>query len=279
MASIGVDCEEKKGRIIKKRDLINPGVYVRKVIENNIYTRMVYDMNINISHILTTWTVNKLYITDKVKQIHSTINPKMSFSEDAVFVYKYMLQCKKIAFGEDYCYHYRYRADSALHKKDLHRLEKINLVYSELYKIFEDTPAEYRLLEQLNCWLMERCYIALNEHMGIDRQYRILRYMIDVRGFEDNKIIIYGAGRVGQDIFFQLKKMNYNVVLWCDARYEQYRLEGMPVLSPDNIVKSDFDLLVIAVESEDLKSRIKKSLKEKKISLNRVSNAAINKIF
>lgn len=259
LVSVGVNNEVHGDYFVRMRDSLETGTYEGEALRD-VYGHLVYDLANNMTHPITTWIWNKLYVTEKVRKIHQTLNPKLTFSEDAVFVYRYILGCKKIVCLDSYLYYYRYREESALHRIDNHRLGKINDVYAEFLETFKDQPEEYRFSEQVYRWLIERCYIALNERMGLGREERIIRYLIDCTNLRDKKIVIYGAGRVGKDIYFQLKKLNYNIALWIDKRSETLRAEGWDVSPIETIKDVEYDVIIIAVENESARNSMMKDL-------------------
>ena len=63
-----------------------------------------------------------------------------------------------------------------------------------------------------------------------------------------DRIVIYGAGKVGKAFWHQMKAANYgSLVLWVDKNYKVYEEQGLPVSSPNVLKKAEYDRLVIAV--------------------------------
>lgn len=80
---------------------------------------------------------------------------------------------------------------------------------------------------------------------------------------ENKRLILYGAGNIGKGIYLKLVKKN-QMVAWVDKQYEQ--LPAMyceRVVSPQEILKIDYDYIVLAVKKSDLAQDIKKELIEK----------------
>ena len=265
MVCAGVNWEKEKDCFCNKRDLFDVGVYQGESLDK-IRQNMIYDLERNLSHPITTWMFNKLYTTNKVKKIHKSIDRQLKFSEDAVFVYRYFLECEKVTITDSYKYHYRYREESALHKNDTKRLANISNTYNELLGTIKDKPDEYRLHEQCHRWLLERCYIALNEKMSIEKEYRMVRHFIDCRELYDKRIVLYGAGQVGKDIFFQLCKLKQNIVLWIDKRSEEMKKDGWPVSSISDLKQINYDCLIIAIESNNTREAVRNELVMKGVS-------------
>ena len=65
-----------------------------------------------------------------------------------------------------------------------------------------------------------------------------------------SRIIIYGAGNVGNCFYNQVKSTQYcDIVLWVDAQHEFYRSKGFDVCDPLSINSQTYDWILIAVDS------------------------------
>lgn len=74
----------------------------------------------------------------------------------------------------------------------------------------------------------------------------------------NEKIVIYGAGKVGKIFVNQLLATDYaKIVLWCDRSFEDY---GSDVSTPLEIKEVQFDHVIIATEKEKTASEIRDDL-------------------
>lgn len=79
---------------------------------------------------------------------------------------------------------------------------------------------------------------------------------------KEDRIVIYGAGRVGCDIFFQLH--NYNIVAIVDNNAESFHdVHSVKILHPKNLVNILFDKIIIAIKNEAVYNCVKHELIEK----------------
>jgi len=77
------------------------------------------------------------------------------------------------------------------------------------------------------------------------------------------KIILYGAGDVGRDYYDFIKQGDsYELVLWVDTYYEDLRKEGLPVSEPREILKQEYDYILISM----VRRRVAESIREELIS-------------
>ncbi len=84
-----------------------------------------------------------------------------------------------------------------------------------------------------------------------------------------DKIVLYGAGKKGQLLYEQLtngKDYHAEVVLWADKNYSDYTDLGMEIHAPEEIIKSEYQQVIIAVASQKVANEIKNELVEKGIS-------------
>lgn len=83
-------------------------------------------------------------------------------------------------------------------------------------------------------------------------------YELDDYGLIQKNVIIYAAGKRGQLLYNQLSEShNYNIVMWVDKNYRNYREQGLPVCSPNDIISIQFDQVVIGVLDKNISEEIK----------------------
>ena len=279
LISAGVFWEEEKDRIIRKRDAFAPVMYMGEEQLKKIYQKMLYDAEAGESERFTPWLWNKLFRRKKLLPAHSLVSVDLSLAEDAVCVYAYLLSCGSVVISDRFYYHYRYVEDSAVHRKDIGRLGRIERTYQCFYDIFVNTPGQYGLLYQLERWLQERCYFAINETMGLSSGIRFFRFLTDISEYKDKKVVLYGAGRAGRDIYTELRSFNCHVVLWVDREYAKFEGTELAVYPVSDILATEYDLILVAVESEKVKKEIKSDLTDMGIDADRVICPEIVKLF
>lgn len=68
-----------------------------------------------------------------------------------------------------------------------------------------------------------------------------------------SRIVLYGAGYVGKEIFSLLKSLNYaKIVCVVDINYRKYQdmdINDMKIQKPEILLESDFDYILVTVES------------------------------
>jgi glycosyltransferase involved in cell wall biosynthesis len=126
--------------------------------------------------------------------------------------------------------------------------------YESIHKIKQYTAAEY-LFERI-----ENLRHAFNCWKGFIFPYSRVR--------KNERIILYGAGEVGQTFYNQIKNSRCcRLVLWVDKNYKNL---GPPVKSPDTIMKTNFDKVIIAVLDKGVADSIRDYLKSMNVDDDRI---------
>lgn len=76
-----------------------------------------------------------------------------------------------------------------------------------------------------------------------------------------DRIAIYGAGKVGQSFYNQMKEKKYGeLAVWVDNGFKNHIRMGLPVQPIDALLRCDFDKVIIAVQRRDVADEIKENL-------------------
>lgn len=76
---------------------------------------------------------------------------------------------------------------------------------------------------------------------------------------KEDRIVIYGAGKVGCDIFFQL--YNYNIVTVVDNNADNFKdIHSVKILHPAKLINISFDKIIIAIKNEFIYNCVKQDL-------------------
>lgn len=235
------------------------GEYFEKSM-GEIFSRMIYDFDAKWQQPMTPWIYNKVFRRDIAIIIMNDIPVDISYAEDSAFIYKYILRCKSAYFIDKPLYHYRYRKESVYNSVNDKMLHNINSVYLCLKENFEKQPIEYRLIIQLQKWLVLLTMNAVNKYMGLDELVKVSQYKIDNAQISGKNIVLYGAGEVGQSIYRQLNQNNEKVVAWVDKDFNHYKMLGFNVCELSEIYRLNYDVVLIAVREEELYNKIKADL-------------------
>lgn len=117
-----------------------------------------------------------------------------------------------------------------------------------------------------------RDFYEKNNYSNGEHFYHITYHYSDIELLKDKKIILYGAGKVGKDIYRQLlEKSVCSVMGWIDMNYEELRKNGNSnVNGITQIFEVDFDYILICIDNKLISKQISNlliqlSVDEKKI--------------
>lgn len=78
---------------------------------------------------------------------------------------------------------------------------------------------------------------------------------------EGKKIVLYGAGRVGEDFYKLLRMTEYcQIAAWVDKSAPLYRKQGLQVQNREDIKQCSYDYVLIAVYQENVAEEIRNEL-------------------
>lgn len=71
------------------------------------------------------------------------------------------------------------------------------------------------------------------------------------------KIVIYAAGQAGRRLYNYIKyETTSRIVGWTDIQYEAYQNQGYPVVSLQDVLKTEYDVIVIAIENRVIRENV-----------------------
>lgn len=262
------------GLILKNKTIqcgIEAGKYELGLNSPVIRKLMYADDNISVGMLTSMW--GKIYKTEIAKQIFKKLDMTIYYGEDAEFVFKYIISCKSVNVL-DYCgYHYRENNDSITHSTHDDFLINVNKLYLSLREDFEKSEYREILMPQLERWISRHIRLAY-ELLGFKyAPIEPINYVIPYKNIIANKdIIVYGAGRVGRDYIRQIVKENLcKSVIWVDKDYEKKNnLLGIKVESINKIKEHDVDLIIIAMNNEEIMNQVKEYLEEIGVEKNKI---------
>lgn len=258
--------EKENDAVVYRKDLFNKYTSCNE----DFYSKMLYDFDENILSRVSPSMCNKLFIHSKVDKFYKNLGEEIFYGEDMLFSMCYILECSSIVFLDKPLYHYCFRGDSCVHTLRENELCNVNRLYLTVKSVLPNNKIGNCLLKQLQKYTQNYVCLALNNFMGFDPSIRIPKYIMDMDGLKGKKIAIYGAGEVGQDVYWQLNKFDYNIVLRVDKNYMYYQNRGMDILPIEKLFDYDYDVILIAIKKEIIRGEIKDNLIKLGIDENKI---------
>lgn len=253
--------KESSNSVAKVTDSVKEAVYFDDEDKRYLYRNMIFNGKVERKGI-TPLIWNKLIRTGLLKEIYLCQSNDINFGEDAASVYSCCALANKIVVTHDIFYHYVMRTDSIVRTADKNYLCNLNEMYLFMYKNFQKSSYSMILKEQLDLLLVQLCMWGINYMLDLSPRAVIPYYKFPLDKIANgNRLVIYGAGRVGQAYYRQFAAdKSIKVVGWVDLRHEYYREKGFQVKSIDIIEYLEYDYIVLAFRYMDMADQVKELL-------------------
>lgn len=258
-ASIEDDCDivsmgytrYEKNQYIETDDASVFGFYAGKAELGKVYSKMMYDLRTGqrgLHPSLCTKIIKKSLIMEEL----SKIDKRISLGEDAAIFYSCCLHANSLKSIQEYKYYYRMRDESMCHAIKEEIFEKVNYFNQYMRTVLTVYDEKYFLLNQLNEYIWTFLEMGLSRIFSIcvDGAYSFPYALLE----QDCNIILYGAGKVGEDYYSQLQRNDFcHIVAWMDKKKNYY---NELVVSPDKIRSLEYEKVVIAVKKKEVAEEI-----------------------
>lgn len=190
---------------------------------------------------------SKLYKAELIKGCFQGLADEQQYGEDLLCFCRCILESKRVVLYKSAMYHYVVREKTLSHLGlEDYMMEEIGLWH---YLI--------KVMKEYGCYEAQKSNLyyffkTLMLHMNLtDKkiQPRIPRYYYkDICHIIGKKIVIFGAGDVGQDYYSQIcKYRNCEIVAWVDSNWKKYHFDYAEVKNREEIVAVSYDMVIIAV--------------------------------
>ena len=190
----------------------------------------------------------RLFRTDILKKVCRNLDYRIWMGEDRVLFQTYILNCKKVSYIDEFGYHYCIRPVEDRYPWEK-SFENSDIIKRIMLKEVKGHPCEVMLRQGI---LDD--YISFNR-MALDilegKEHYYYPYYGRIKG---KRVILYGAGRVGESYYKNLiKDESVIFVEWVDNDAENIKKTRMlPVKPVAELMRLEFDLIIVAVYSEEL---------------------------
>lgn len=233
---------------------LEEGVHSRDYLIEKVFPKMIWDTDAHRNGVdasLCNKAVKK-QLYDGLFEAISNLN--IYYGEDAGVVYFALLRASDIAVIKECLYFHRQRKKGILPQYilDDEYIDKLHRLYEYMKKQLPDREVYTKQLEYFYLHALE---VRLRKY----NDYRTRsQYVFPFDKIEKNRrIVIHGAGEVGQIYWNQLATIEYcKEIVWVDQNYNKY--ESLGVQSPDCIsYDKNIDYIVIAILSENAAENVK----------------------
>lgn len=251
----GLNCE-KEGICFKKSGSIPPGTY--DVRRDLLLERMLYDWKTGEMGI-PGYACGKIFRRDLLLEAITGVTGNLVHGEDYAWFYSYVPLTRRIVIEGKFYYHYRMREKSTSTSFSLSSFAQLMELKEYLEGNLEVKYQDKISHEGVNQLVWGGVMHGLREIYGLSVGYLFPYELIE----PGSRVVIYGAGVVGQCYYNCLRSGRYGeVVAIADKNAVNIRNAGCSVVAPYDILKLSFDVVVVAVEPRELYEIIKTELEE-----------------
>lgn len=263
-----IDNGDRHEKIINFNEEIYEGVedsfeFIRNNTETFLNQKEKYISN-------SIWS--KLFKSSLIKKAYSRVPDTQQYGEDGIALCRCIFESSKIVTYRRAFYHYIVRTGSISHTNEYSNLLK----YAGLYQTYDALFREYGYGEKASQdmkYFLKQLGLMYVDRIG-DKDIYIEKYKLaSARSYSGKRIAIYGAGRVGKNYYTQMVRyQGCRIVAWVDEGYakRQSEIDYFTLSAPKDLIKCDFDYVLIAVLNQHVSEQIKENLRamgieEKKI--------------
>lgn len=245
---------------VNSMPLLGEGLYDENTIKDKVISCMLWDKKKEMNS-LDASLCSKIIKRDiLIRNLEEASKLNLYLGEDAVVLFPAMLEIRKMYVMHKVYYYHRQRENGIIapYIQDTLYFEKLFQMYQYLRRRFEQNEYTDTLLWQLENFYMKFMSVRKGYLGEIEQKAEAIFPFTSIG--KDSRVVIYGAGNVGQAYMKQNNQYHFcEVVLWVDKNYCKYD-KSLKIVSPKNIANAEYDYVVIAVQIAAMAEEIKKEL-------------------
>ncbi|TCL58116.1 glycosyltransferase involved in cell wall biosynthesis [Kineothrix alysoides] len=222
------------------------------IVGNMLYSGTFYEYGIN-PHIYTKIMKKELICPRQLE-----VDERIIAGEDAAVVYPCILAAKKVSIADICGYHYIQHPGAITKTTSPDELFRNQIFIEYMRNVFIKYNISDMMEIQLNQYI--KYYMILRNIQAFDTEKD--KVLIPYGGVPvGSNVVLYGAGGVGQQIYKYLYGNNkVEITGWLDKNFEEYQQQKYDVKMPEDIVKWDYDFVLIANTDSKVSNTIKNDL-------------------
>lgn len=223
------------------------GIYnTEDLIPTMLYTGVFYEFGIG----QFVWA--KLFRKDILWDIQMQVDDRITCGEDVAVTYPYILHVQKVCFLEYAGYHYLQRMGSMTGCYDADEQIKNRILLEYLQQVFRHSIYVHSLHRQLNQYAKNLLLARQIDYFDRQGEDQVLMPFGGIS--KEDRVIIYGAGKLGQSIYHYLKDRTVvKIVDWVDRNYSIYQRMHMEVHAPERLEELEectYDYIIIGINNQ-----------------------------
>lgn len=255
LIAMGCLRETQTNSIVKEFNKIKTGYYSGNSLLELYNKALHYDGFFEFG--ILPYLCTKMFCREKLIQNMADIDFSLFDGEDAAIIFPYIFECNSVYVGEECLYHYMYNSESISHNRGDDYYFNVAKLYLYMVEKFKKMGSLATIQSQLDQYM--RMMVWQSKPECFIKAYEYLFPFEKVN--KQSRIVLYGAGVVGQTYFHQIKKSGYcEIVGWADKRWKSMDSQFC-MIAPENISSLKYDVVVIAVADKKVKNTIESELR------------------
>ncbi|MDE6568601.1 MAG: glycosyltransferase [Lachnospiraceae bacterium] len=207
---------------------------------------------------------SKLFKREFIRKCHAKVPSELSYGEDLLCLSVCLLEGNSVCLNKSAMYHYVRRQGSLTDTTCVSAIIKISERYHALKNLF----IQYGEYEGLRFYLetdTARSVMRAIKKIGRCVEDISFYYLRDTATIKGKRVVIYGAGSVGQGYYAQISRYSScTIVGWVDLKYQRYHFDYAEVQPVTQLDEWQYDIILVAIKDEDKAKQIKFELMEQR---------------
>jgi len=258
------------GNFVKISNDIPCGRYDRESMIKEIFPIMIYSGKF-FHHGIKTYSWGKLYKREIIEQLQNEVPNNIMVGEDAALLYPAIFNSGSLYITDYAGCNYRQRANSILKSTNLDASElgRLALAFNYLSKALGTSDQKSIFLFQLQAYFVAITIIRTGAFLNNSTLFEKFSLFGHIQ--KGTRVCLYNSGSFGQHVYRHLIANNlFKFVAWLDKDYKESQLLGMNVTDPEEIVKYEFDYLLVASFDQQIKTEVEQLFAQSNLSITKI---------
>lgn len=254
---------ERDGETTVRVNQFEERCYNKRELKDEIYPKMLYFEDGSFYRFgILQYLWNKLYKKSVIEPCIMNLDERIYDGEDVACVFDACLRASSIVIDNHPYYHYRIHAESiCTSKRDEKYLVNAVYLYRYMEQIFQSSEVSQDMLPQLRRFISYFINNGTETIFGYSYKMSYSYYIWTLPKLpqsEQNRVVVFGAGEVGQSYYRQLLQIkNVEVAAIVDNHAYGNKIGAMQIEKPESLFIKQWHYILIAVKQKDSAKEIR----------------------
>lgn len=238
------------------------GFYDRSDIEKNVLLNLMDEKHV-FRQLVRNSLCGCLFNTKLIQKCQVKVENSISIGDGCATMVSCLLEAQSLSVVHKGDYYYYKNNDSMCHRVNrgtdlLHLRQGSIALIHHLQGFSSHLPSGLKRKMERQMELIAYNHILLHDYelFGEMGGGTIFPYGVPITA----RIVLYGAGSLGVQLYQFISTHGGHIVLWCDRSYKKHNAEGLCVDSPARIRDEEFDYILIGIGQYELAADARKKL-------------------